>query len=105
MKIELQIAADAPAEPLEGLPKGDHAHLCLRIVLLVQHEHTDAPHRRRLLGAGRQWASHDCRAAEQRDEASPLHSITSSARPMMASGTLRPSARAVLRLMISSTLV
>src|SRR5262245_60082551 len=33
------------------------------------------------------------------------HSITSSARPMSGSGTVMPSAFAVLRLMISSTLV
>src|SRR5262245_48662541 len=44
------------------------------------------------------------RAAEQRDElAPPDHSITSSARPSSGSGTVRPSALAVLRLMISST--
>src|SRR5882762_6475349 len=36
---------------------------------------------------------------------SPLHSITSSARPSSESGTVRPSAFAVLRLMISSALV
>jgi hypothetical protein len=36
---------------------------------------------------------------------SPLHSITSSARARSDCGTVRPSALAVLRLMISSTLV
>src|SRR5262249_61457201 len=34
-----------------------------------------------------------------------FHSITSSARPTSGSGTLRPSALAVFRLMINSTLV
>jgi hypothetical protein len=43
---------------------------------------------------------------EQRDELAPLHySITSSARPDRGSGTVMPSALAVLRLMKSSTLV
>src|SRR5262245_53810456 len=48
-----------------------------------------------------------CRqAAEQRDELAPNHhSITSSARASSVGGTSRPSALAVLRLMISSTLV
>jgi hypothetical protein len=45
------------------------------------------------------------RAAEQRDELATFHSITSSARPSSESGTVRPSALAVLRLMISSILV
>src|SRR5262245_25674595 len=45
------------------------------------------------------------RAAEQRDELAALHSITSSARTRIDVGTSRPSALAVLRLMISSTLV
>src|SRR5262245_12889213 len=47
----------------------------------------------------------NCRAAEQRDELAPPHSITSSARTRIDVGTSRPSALAVLRLMISSTLV
>src|SRR5262245_48839099 len=45
------------------------------------------------------------RAAEQRDELAPFHSITSSARPNTASGNERPSNFAVLRLMTSSTFV
>src|SRR5215471_16462257 len=49
------------------------------------------------------------RAAEQRDEGAPLHlrghSITSSARASSVSGTVRPSALAVLRLMTNSHLV
>src|SRR5262245_42439615 len=48
-------------------------------------------------------------AAEQRDERAPphirVHSITSSARASSVGGTSRPSALAVLRLMINSTLV
>src|SRR5262245_15389012 len=58
---------------------------------------------RRLLRAHRERPCR--RAAEQRDELPSFHSITSSARPSSGSGTARPSARAVLRLIISSTLV
>src|SRR5262245_7291929 len=64
----------------------------------------EKPDRRHLLlRARRDWPS--CRAAEQRDELAPLHSITSSARASRLSGTLRPSAFAVLRLSTSSYLV
>src|SRR5215475_8025050 len=45
------------------------------------------------------------RAAEQRDELAPLHSITSSARCCKNHGTSSPSALAVLRLMTRSNLV
>src|SRR5262249_8136028 len=45
------------------------------------------------------------RAAEQRDELAPFHSITSSARASSVDGTSRPSALAVLRLTPSSYLV
>src|SRR5262249_56347151 len=59
----------------------------------------------RRLGAGRERPRHR-RAAEQRDElAAPHHSITSSAATCNVSGTFRPSAFAVFRLMTSSNLV
>src|SRR5262249_28046049 len=45
------------------------------------------------------------RAAEQRDELAPLHSIPASARASTVVGMSRPSALAVLRLMTSSNLV
>ena len=45
------------------------------------------------------------RTAKQLDELAPVHSITWSARPRRGSGTARPSALAVLRLMVRSTLV
>ncbi len=45
------------------------------------------------------------RAAKQRDEFATLHSMTSSARASTVSGTVRPSALAVLRLITSSYLV
>src|SRR5262249_30424632 len=46
-----------------------------------------------------------CRATEKRDEIAAPHSITSSARASSVSGTVMPSALAVLRLMTSSYLV
>src|SRR6516225_5196313 len=45
------------------------------------------------------------RAREKRDELAPSHSITSSARASSVGGTVRPSALAVLRLIVSSYLV
>jgi hypothetical protein len=49
----------------------------------------------------RQWPC--SRAAEQRDELAPLHSITSSTRMSIDMGTSSPSAFAVLRLMTRSS--
>src|SRR5262245_57580240 len=45
------------------------------------------------------------RAAEERDERAPPHSITSSARASSVGGISRPSALAVVRLMTKSNLV
>src|SRR5262249_9188881 len=47
----------------------------------------------------------DQRAAEQRDQRPPLHSITSSARAMSIRGTSRPSALAVLKFMANKNFV
>jgi len=56
-----------------------------------------------LLRSRREWPRR--RAAEQRDELAPLdHSITLSASASSLSGTVRPSALAVFRLMTSSNL-
>src|SRR5262252_6563069 len=62
------------------------------------------PHRRRLL---RLCCKRPCRshASEQADELALVHSITSSARPSSGSGTVNPSALAVLRWLISRTRV
>src|SRR5205085_12650008 len=63
-----------------------------------------ADHRhRRLLRARHERPRY--RSAEHRDELAASHSITSSARPSNGSGTVTPSALAVLRLIINSTLV
>jgi hypothetical protein len=55
---------------------------------------------RRLLHARRKRPR--CRAAEQRDERAPLHSITSSAVASSDGGTVSPSVLAVWRLMTNS---
>src|SRR5262249_41463307 len=65
-------------------------------------EEPDHRHRR-LLGACRHRPRG--RAAEQRDELAPLHSITSSARRRKDSGIVSPIALAVVRLMTRSNLV
>src|SRR5262245_25367661 len=65
-------------------------------------EESDHRHRR-LRRARRGRPRH--RAAEQRDELAPFHSITSSARASNVGGTARPSTFAVLRLITSSYLV
>ena len=62
-------------------------------------------HRHRRLLRARRERPRGRRAAEQRDELAPLHSITSSARASSVGGTSRPSALAVLRLITSSYLV
>src|SRR5262249_12471341 len=67
------------------------------------YEHADERLFRRLLPACR--GRRRRRAAEQRDELAAFHSITSSARASRRSGTVRPSAFAVLRLITSSYLV
>src|SRR5262249_28098076 len=63
-------------------------------------EHPDHRHRRLL--RARRDRPRGRRAAEQRDELAPLHSITSSARCWSSSGTSSPRAFAVFRLMTSS---
>jgi hypothetical protein len=67
-------------------------------------KHQPDLHRRRVL---RMCCKRTCRsyASKQAGELAALHSITSSARTRRAVGIVRPSALAVLRLMISSTLV
>src|SRR5262249_13615763 len=64
----------------------------------------NAAHRHRRLLRARRQRPRCRRAAEQRDELAPFHSITSSARNRNDEGTLRPSAFAVLRLTVNWTL-
>src|SRR5262249_9548429 len=102
--INSHIVAVGPAQLLQSLLECREAYLVVLIVPIHAREHADAPHALALLRACRQRPCRR-RAAEQRYELAPSHSITSSARPSNASGTVIPSALAVLRLMISSTLV
>src|SRR5262249_48576836 len=74
--------------------------------VVIERSRAEKPnHRyRRLLRARRYWPRHR-RAADQRDELASRHSITSSAAACSVSGTVRPSALAVLRLITSSNFV
>src|SRR5262245_51994202 len=86
---------------LQPLPESGHK-MCERRARRDGAEEPDHRHRR-LLRARRERPRR--RAAKERDELAPFHSITSSARPISGSGMVRPRALAVFRLMINSTLV
>src|SRR5262249_44988122 len=75
---------------LSGRQDADARHF-FRLLCRCRNDRGDRPYSRR--------------AAEQRDERAPLHSITSSARSGNAGGMLNPSALAVLRLTTSSYFV
>src|SRR5262249_12343416 len=96
--LDRNIAILNPTELAQPLQKGSDP-LALNQRRRWDHESD----RRQLLRARRKGPRGS--AAKQRDELAPPHSITSSARPSSGSGTVRPSALAVLRLIISSTLV
>src|SRR5262249_60389412 len=91
------VIAVAPSQFLECLQERRHAPALFRIVFSQVRKHTDPPHPLRLLCPRRKRPRRRS-ATEQRDELAPLHSITSSARASKLSGTMRPSALAVLRL-------
>src|SRR5262245_31357206 len=78
---------------------GHHRHVAVRRCTV---DECDQRHRC-LLRARRERPR--CRAADERDEVAPLHSITSSARASTVGGTSRPSAVAVLRLITNWYLV
>src|SRR5262245_20948460 len=89
------VASDHPSFLLQSLVKCRHAGLYFRIVSRHSREHANATHTSALLRARHQRPC--CRrAAEQRDELAPSHSITSSARASSVAGIARPSAFAVL---------
>src|SRR5215475_3649565 len=102
--IDLHISADGPAKRLQPLQEGSEPCLVMRIVRRCGEEHADAPHPLALLRARRE-RPRCSRAAEQRDELAPLHSITSSAMASTPGGIMRPSVLAVLRLTMSSNFV
>src|SRR5262249_34702337 len=102
------ITADRPPRLLEPLQERPDASLKFRTVRGCGQEHANAPRSLGLLRARRE-RPRSRRAADERDEVAPFelsaHSITSSARAGRLSGTSRPSAFAVLRLMTSSYFV
>jgi hypothetical protein len=87
----------------ESQLKGSDASLVLRIALGKPMQKGDPAHSSALL---RPCRERPCRrAAEKRDDLPPPHSITSSARARSVGGMVRPSALAVFKLTIRSTLV
>ena len=98
--VEAHVASVGPAQFLQPLQERSDAGQRFRIVGGEVHEHADPSHRARLLRPRRERPRR--RAAEQRDELAPSHSITSSARASSVGGTVRRSMRAVSALMTSS---
>jgi hypothetical protein len=102
-----QVTAISPTQLRKSLREPGEVGLCLRIVFIKRHQHTDAPH---ALGLLRTRRERPCRrAAEQRDELAAVqrryHSMTSSARTSNVDGTSMLSILAVFRLMNSSAFV
>src|SRR5262249_7943804 len=102
-KVYPHVAAIGPTKVRKGLSEHRDASLRHGIVFVVLHEHADTPHPFALLRARRDGPCR--RAADERDELAPFHSMTSSARASSVRGTVMPSALAVLRLTTSSTFV
>src|SRR5262245_13748281 len=94
--VRLDVASFRPTQTLQRLAERRNARLCLRVALGKAHQHADPPHPAGLLRARQERPSR--RTAEQRDELSAPHSITSSAVARSVDGTSSPSALAVLRL-------
>src|SRR5262249_2844477 len=92
--VNTDIAAFRPSTLLEPLPECREAGLTFRVVLGEAHQHANPPHSVALLRARRKRPCR--RAAEQRHELAPLHSITSSAIASSVGGTSIRSALAVL---------
>src|SRR5262249_4479448 len=102
--VDSHAATDGPAQLLQPLSERGDAGRCFWIVGGQVHKDADAPHALALLRPRRERPG-GRRAAEQRDENAAFHSITWSAVICMISGTVRPSALAVLKLITSSYLV
>src|SRR5262245_28514613 len=102
--LDLDVATLRPSALGETDTKCREASFHLRVVLGVSNQHTNAWHPHGFLRT-RHERPRGRRAAEKRDELAARHSITSSATASSLSGTVRPSALAVLRLMTKSNLV
>src|ERR1039458_6350466 len=68
--IDLEIAALAPTELVETLPKYRNARTCVRVVLGGRHQHANPPHSLGLLRTRREWPG-ERRPAERRNEFPP----------------------------------
>src|SRR5262249_42012374 len=102
--FDADVAPFDPSERRESLLKGSDASLVLRIAVGKSVQKGDPAHSSARL-RGRRQRPRCRRAAEQRDELAPVHSITPSARACRVIGTVRPSAFAVLRLIARAKLV
>src|SRR6516165_7610440 len=102
--IDAKIAALAPSQLLQPLFEGGGPGLRAGVALGQSGQNTDPPHPLALLRPRRE-RPRGRRAAEQRDELAPLHSIASSASASKRSGMVRPSVLAVFRLITNSNLV
>src|SRR5262245_51774923 len=103
-RVDLHVAADAPAGLLETLQERAEAGLKFPIVRSRGQENANEARLLALLRAHRE-RPRGSRAADERDELAALHSITSSARSRIAVGSSSPIALAVLRLMTNSNFV
>src|SRR5215467_8959635 len=103
--VDAYVAARCPTQFFKCLPERRHIGLRIPIVLGKGRQHAHAPRIMvELLRPCRQ-RPHYRRPAQECDEVAPLHSITSSASASSLSGTVKPSALAVLRLITSSKVV
>src|SRR5438874_13329280 len=100
----MQVNAFRPAHRPKLVSEGRHARLDVAVALGKGHQNTDLSRARFLLRARRE-RPRDGRAAEQRDELAPFHSMTSSAMASTPGAKVRPSAAAVFKLITSSNLV
>src|SRR5262249_14422079 len=100
--IEPHVAAFDPTQFLQPLSERAEPWLIVRIVL-VRQDDADKAYPLRLLSLRRVRTCGG--GANQRDELAPPHSITSSARVISDDGTVRPSALAAFKLIVSSYFV
>src|SRR5262249_32164704 len=104
-KLDADVAAFYPADLRQRTPERRDHGLRNRIILRKSHQHADLAYFVGPLLRARRERPRGSRAAEQRNEVAPPHSITSSARASSVVGTVRPIVFAVCRLMTNSNLV
>src|SRR5215475_2561068 len=102
--VDPHITSNIPAQFLQALVERCKSILTFRVVRSPVHEDTNPPRTFWLLRARRERPRR-CRAADERDEPAPFHSITWSASASSLSGIWKPSSFAVLRLITNSSLV